>query len=120
MAMTPAERQRKYREKQKELQNPFKNKNHLCSPKRLDTKVSSSALMALEQFAAATGQKKEIIVERALIEYMAHYAKQFPAPEEEDGRYFVKYRPLAGESENGVFLDDQKAGKLAPCYRVTK
>lgn len=120
MAMTPAERQRKFREKQKDLQDPFKNKNHLCSPKRLDTKVSSSALMALEQFAAATGQKKEIIVERALIEYMAHYARQFPAPQEDDGRYFVKYRLIAGERENGVFLDDPKADKLAPCYQRTE
>ena len=71
----------RYRARQKDKEKTYigdNAKESLRAPARLDTKISRSVLKTLDAFAAATGTSKELITERALIEYFIKYKKFMP------------------------------------------
>lgn len=113
MGVPVNERVRKYREKRKAMTGPG-------APKRLDTYVSSAVLQALDDFASTTGQQKEILVERAIVEYISNYVVQFPNLEENSrGEYFVHVRPGNNEVKAiQVCLNDKHRASVPPVSLV--
>lgn len=84
------ERQRRLRQKRKEDLSLLQGEALDRYPVRVEVSIAKSVRDLLSQFAADTGTNQEILVERALVEYISRYKNFLNNPD----AYRVCFRPV--------------------------
>lgn len=84
------ERQRRLRKKRKEELSQLQGEALARYPVRVEVSIAKSVRDLLSQFAADTGTNQEILVERALIEYISRHKEFLHNPD----TYRVCFRPV--------------------------